>query len=226
MEISEAKRIQEIEEYYFSTKLKEISDIEETGEKVINLGIGNPDLPPSQSTIDALQNSAMQSGNHGYQSYNSSVELREAISGYYKNTYNVKLKAEKEILPLRGSKEGIMLISIAFLNPGDVVLVPNPGYPTYNSASQMMDAEIKYYDLKEENDWQIDIDGLKKTDLSRVKIMWINYPNMPTGAVASNNLFYELTKLAEQNNVLLCNDNLSRWCTRCRFRIKFIKQVS
>jgi aspartate/methionine/tyrosine aminotransferase len=207
MEISEAKRIQEVEEYYFSTKLKEISELEKTGEKVINLGIGNPDSPPTQSTIDALQISAMQQGNHGYQSYNSSIELREAISNFYKDTYDVRLNAEKEILPLRGSKEGIMFISMAYLNPGDVVLVPNPGYPTYSSVTRMMNAEIKYYDLKEENNWQIDIEELKRTDLSRVKIMWINYPHMPTGIAASIDLFNELTILAKQNNFLLCNDN-------------------
>jgi aspartate/methionine/tyrosine aminotransferase len=207
MQISEAKRIQEIEEYYFSTKLKEISKIEETGEKVINLGIGNPDLPPSQRTIDALHNSVIPKGNHGYQSYSSSIELREAISKFYKNTYYVSLDADTEILPIRGSKEGIIIISIAFLNPGDLVLVPNPGYPTYTAVTRMMNAEIIYYDLKEENDWQIDIDDLKKADLSRVKIMWVNYPNMPTGAVASINLFNELIKLARQNNFLICNDN-------------------
>ncbi|MEJ2196831.1 MAG: aminotransferase class I/II-fold pyridoxal phosphate-dependent enzyme [Ignavibacteriaceae bacterium] len=205
--IKEANRIQRVEEYYFSTKLSEIRNIEKAGEKVINLGIGNPDLPPSQSTIYALKNSAEQAGNHGYQSYKSLDELREVISDYYKSTYNVSLDAETEILPLRGSKEGIMFISMAFLNPGDVVLLPNPGYPTYTSVSRMLDAEIIYYGLKEENNWQIDIDELKKTDLSQVKIMWINYPNMPTGAVASKELFDELIKLAEQNNFLLCNDN-------------------
>ena len=207
MAIREAKRIQQVEEYYFSTKLNEIRDIEKTGEKVINLGIGNPDLPPSHSTIDALKNSATQTENHGYQSYKSSDDLREAISDFYKNTYDVRLDAETEILPLKGSKEGILIISMAFLNSGDVVLVPNPGYPTYTAASRMMDAEIQYYDLKEENGWQVDVDDLKKTDLSRVKIMWINYPNMPTGAVASIELFNELTKLAAEYNFLLCNDN-------------------
>jgi LL-diaminopimelate aminotransferase len=207
MVIKEARRIQKVEEYYFSTKLSEIRHIEKKGEKVINLGIGNPDLPPSHSTVNAVKISAEQAGNHGYQSYKSSDELREAFSDFYKNTYDVNLDAETEILPLRGSKEGIMFISMAFLNPGDVVLLPNPGYPTYTSVSRMLDAEIIYYGLKEENNWQIDIDELKKTDLSQVKIMWINYPNMPTGAVASKELYDELIKLAEQNNFLLCNDN-------------------
>jgi len=205
--IKEAKRIQSVEEYYFSTKLSEIKNIEKTGEKVINLGIGNPDLPPSARTIEALKNSAEQAGNHGYQSYNSSTELRKAISDFYKNTYDVNLDPETEILPLRGSKEGIMIISMAFINPGDVVLIPNPGYPTYTYVSLMMNAEINYYDLREENDWQIDIDELKKTDLSRVKIMWINYPNMPTGAVTSEELYDKLIKIAVQNNFLICNDN-------------------
>ncbi|UCH66134.1 MAG: aminotransferase class I/II-fold pyridoxal phosphate-dependent enzyme [Ignavibacterium sp.] len=207
MEINEAKSIQKVEEYYFSTKLKEISDIEKTREKVINLGIGNPDLPPSQSTIDALKDSAMQSGNHGYQSYNASFELREAISKHYKDTYGVKIDTENELLPLRGSKEGIMIISMAFLNPGDVVLVPNPGYPTYAAATRMLNAELEYYDLIEENDWQIDIEDLKNRDLSKLKIMWVNYPHMPTGAVASISLFNELINLAKQNDFLLCNDN-------------------
>jgi aspartate/methionine/tyrosine aminotransferase len=207
MEINEAKSIQEVEEYYFSTKLNEISDIEKTGEKVINLGIGNPDLPPSQSTIDALKDSATQRGNHGYQSYNSSIELREAISEYYNNTYNVKLDAETEILPLRGSKEGIMIVSMAYLNPGDIVLIPNPGYPAYAAATRMLNAEIKYYNLKEENKWQIIIEDLKNEDLTKVKIMRGNYPHMPTGAAGSIDLFNELTTLAKQNNFLLCNDN-------------------
>lgn len=207
MAITEANRITELEEYYFSRKLKEISDIEKTGKNIINLGIGNPDLPPSQSTIDALSESANQSGNHGYQGYSSSPELRNAISEYYNKIYSVVLDPGREILPLIGSKEGIMHISMAFLNPGDEVLIPNPGYPAYTSASKMIGAAIRYYDLNEKNSWQVDIDELKTKDLSRVKIMWINYPNMPTGAVASSGLFEELISVAKRHNFLLCNDN-------------------
>ncbi len=207
MAITEANRITELEEYYFSRKLKEISDIEKTGKNIINLGIGNPDLPPSQSTIDALSESANQSGNHGYQGYSSSPELRNAISEYYNKIYSVVLDPGREILPLIGSKEGIMHISMAFLNPGDEVLIPNPGYPAYTSASKIIGAAIRYYDLNEKNNWHVDIDELKTKDLSRVKIMWINYPHMPTGAVASSGLFEELISIARKNNFLLCNDN-------------------
>ena len=207
MSISEANRIAQIEEYYFSKKLKEIKDIEKNGTKVINLGIGNPDLPPSQSTINALTKSAKQSGNHGYQSYKSTHELRKAISDYYAEVYSVSLKPETEILPLIGSKSGIMHISMAFLDPEDEVLIPNPGYPVYASAGRMLGSSIKYYDLKEDENWQINIDELNKIDLSRVKLMWINYPNMPTGKTASPGLFRELIDLAGKNNFLLCNDN-------------------
>lgn len=207
MAITEANRITGLEEYYFSKKLKEISDIEKTGINIINLGIGNPDLPPSQSTIDALSESANQSGNHGYQGYSSSPELRNAISEYYNKNFSVVLDPGKEILPLIGSKEGIMHISMAFLNPGDEVLIPNPGYPAYTSASKIMGAAIRYYDLNEKNNWQVDIDVIKTKDLSRVKIMWINYPHMPTGAVAASGLFEELIGIAREHNFLLCNDN-------------------
>ena len=207
MAITEANRITELEEYYFSRKLKEISDIEKTGKNIINLGIGNPDLPPSQSTIDALSESANQSGNHGYQGYSSSPELRNAISEYYNKIYSVVLDPGREILPLIGSKEGIMHISMAFLNPGDEVLIPNPGYPAYTSASKIIGAAIRYYDLNEKNNWHVDIDELKTKDLSRVKIMWINYPHMPTGAIAASGLFEELIGIAREHNFLLCNDN-------------------
>jgi len=207
MAITEAKRITGIEEYYFSRKLKEISDIEKTGINIINLGIGNPDLPPSQSTIDALSKSANQSRNHGYQGYSSSPELRNAISEYYNKIYEVFLDPGREILPLIGSKEGIMHISMAFLNPGDEVLIPNPGYPAYTSVSKIMGAAIRYYDLNENNNWHVNIDELRTKDLSRVKIMWINYPHMPTGAVAASGLFEELISIARKHNFLLCNDN-------------------
>jgi len=207
MAITEAYRITELEEYYFSRKLKEISEIEKMGKNIINLGIGNPDLPPSQSTIDVLSKSANQPGSHGYQGYRSSPELRKAIAEHYKKTYNAVLNSETEILPLIGSKEGIMHISMAFLNPEDEVLIPNPGYPAYLSASKMIGAAIRCYDLNEKNNWQVDIDELKAKDLSRVKIMWINYPHMPTGAVAASGLFEELIGIARKHDFLLCNDN-------------------
>jgi LL-diaminopimelate aminotransferase len=207
MAITEANRLAAVGEYYFSKKLKEIIELENSGIGVINLGIGNPDLPPSQNTTNALVKSANNPANHGYQSYKSSPELRNAIAEYYRITYKVALDPETEVLPLIGSKEGIMHISMAFLNPGDEVLVPNPGYPSYTSASKILGAVVKYYDLKEENDWQINISELKSKDLSKVKIMWINYPHMPTGAIASNGLFKELIILAEEKNFLLCNDN-------------------
>ena len=207
MAITEAKRLAETGEYYFSKKLKEISEMEKRGVKVINLGIGNPDLPPSQSTIKALVSSANNPANHGYQSYRSSPELRQSISEFYNKIYDVDLNPETEVLPLIGSKEGIMHISMAYLNPEDEVLVPNPGYPAYTSAGRISGAVVKHYDLKEENNWQIDIAELKSKDLSKVKIMWINYPHMPTGALPPDGLFKELVNLAKENNFLLCNDN-------------------
>jgi aspartate/methionine/tyrosine aminotransferase len=207
MAIAEANRLAEVGEYYFSKKLKEINEIEKRGVNVINLGIGNPDLPPSESTISTLVSSAINPENHGYQSYRSSSDLRQAISEFYNKTYSVDLNPETEVLPLIGSKEGIMHISMAFLNPGDEVLVPNPGYPAYTSASKILDVAVKYYDLKEENNWQIDIAELKSKDLSKVKIMWINYPHMPTGVLPSDGMFKELVSLTKENNFLLCNDN-------------------
>ena len=207
MAITEAKRLAETGEYYFSKKLKEISEMEKRGVEVINLGIGNPDLPPSQSTIKALVSSASNPANHGYQSYRSSPELRQSISEFYNKIYNVDLNPETEVLPLIGSKEGIMHISMTFINPEDEVLVPNPGYPAYTSTGKISGAVVNHYDLKEENNWQIDIAELKRKDLSKVKIMWINYPHMPTGTLPSDGLFEELVNLAGENNFLLCNDN-------------------
>lgn len=207
MIISEAARISNIEEYYFLRKLKEISELEKTGARVINLGIGNPDLPPSMATINALIESAKCPNNHGYQSYRSIPELRRTISDFCTKTYKTSLDPEGEILPLTGSKEGIAYISLAFLNPGDEVLIPNPGYPTYSLVNRMVGTKIKYYDLEENKNWQINIEQLKRADLSKVKIMWINYPNMPTGKIAAPGLFKELIDLASENNFLLCHDN-------------------
>ncbi|MDN5203146.1 aminotransferase class I/II-fold pyridoxal phosphate-dependent enzyme [Fulvivirgaceae bacterium BMA10] len=207
MIIPEANRLNHVKEYYFSRKLQEIRDMQAQGKDVINLGIGNPDFAPSEATIEALMQSANNPANHGYQSYKGVPELRSAIAGWYTRIYNVALDPDREILPLIGSKEGIMHISMAFLNEGDEVLVPNPGYPTYTSVSRLVGAKIKTYNLDENNDWGIDVHQLKNMDLSRVKIMWVNFPNMPTGANGSDGLFNELIALARENKFLICNDN-------------------
>ena len=207
MIISEAERLSMVSEYYFSRKLQQIADMRKSGIPVINLGIGSPDLMPSEATIKALAESASKSENHGYQSYRGSVELRAAIAKWYLQTYNVALNPDSEILPLIGSKEGITHISMAFLNPGDEVLVPNPGYPTYTSVSNLAGATVRYYDLLEDQNWAVDIEQLRKQDLSKVKLMWINYPNMPTGADATDSLFEQLIALAHEKKFLICNDN-------------------
>ena len=177
------------------------------GMDVLNLGIGNPDLSPSRETIEALHDSSRQPANHGYQSYRGIPALREAIARWYQRIYGLKLDAVGEILPLIGSKEGIMHISMAFLNPGDEVLVPDPGYPTYTSVSELVGARVRTYDLDENQGWLVDLDQLKGKDLSKVKIMWINYPNMPTGAKGSKDLFKALITLAREREFLIVNDN-------------------
>jgi aspartate/methionine/tyrosine aminotransferase len=205
--IAPAKRLQQVEEYYFSKKLAEIEQLRKSGKQIINLGIGSPDLAPSPQTIQALTETAVQSNNHGYQSYRGIAALRNALSSWMKNIYGIELNGEHEILPLMGSKEGIMHISMAFLNPGDEVLIPNPGYPTYSSVSNLVGAKIRTYDLKAENNWEIDLDELAKTDLSKVKIMWLNYPHMPTGKNGSVALFRKLVDFALKHEILLVNDN-------------------
>lgn len=207
MLIATANRLNEVKEYYFSKKLQEVAALQKAGNDVINLGIGSPDMPPSDQTIDRLINSAKQKQNHSYQSYRSVPELREAMSKWYGKTYGVNIDPVTEVLPLLGSKEGIMYISMAFLNPGDEVLVPNPGYPAYSAVANLIGAKVKYYDLKEENGWLPDLEFLRTEDLSKVKIMWINYPHMPTGTSAPENLFKELIKFALEKNILLCHDN-------------------
>lgn len=205
--IKTAKRISNVEEYYFSKKLAEVRSLDTPELRVINLGIGSPDLAPSSSTIDALVQSANNPANHGYQNYKGIPALREAIRDFYKSTYSVSLNAEQNILPLMGSKEGIMHISMAFVNEGEEVLIPNPGYPTYSSVANLVGAKLRPYSLSEEKDWSVDIDALRKQDLSRVKLMWVNYPHMPTGKVASKNELQELVNLAKQYNFLIVNDN-------------------
>ena len=212
MIIHPAERTSSVQEYYFSRKLKEIALINsqraaEGEDPVINLGIGSPDGMPPQEAIEALTASAIQSGNHAYQSYVGLPELRQAFADWYARWYGVELDPSKEIQPLVGSKEGILLISLAFLNKGDKVLVPDPGYPTYSSASRLVEAEIVTYDLKAENGWQPDFEALENMDLSGVKIMWTNYPGMPTGAPATVELYAKLVDFGKRHGIMICNDN-------------------
>ena len=207
MIIHPANRLSDVQEYYFSKKLKEIRELNVSGKNIINLGIGSPDLAPSPEAIEALIETAEKTNTHGYQSYTGIPELRNAIGSWMASTYGVDFKAENEILPLMGSKEGIMHISMAFLNPGDKVLVPNPGYPTYTSVSNLLDADIEFYDLDEQNDWNVDVERLKQKDLSKVKLLWLNFPHMPTGARADVHILQELINLAKENKFLIVNDN-------------------
>lgn len=205
--ITKAKRLDIIEEYYFSSKLREVRQLASEGNPVINMGIGSPDLSPSQEVIDAIV-AAMQDPNaHQYQSYQGVPELRASMAQFYKNHFDVEVNPLTEILPLMGSKEGIMHISLAYLNEGDHVLIPNPGYPTYTSVTNLVGAVPVYYDLKEQNNWEPDFEALEKLDLSKVKIMWIGYPHMPTGARGSLELFEKLIAFAKKHSILLVNDN-------------------
>lgn len=205
--IQPAERISVVEEYYFSRKLKEIAKMNAEGKSVINLGIGNPDTAPSAQTIEKLIEAGRNPRNHGYQSYIGTPELRGAFASWYQKYFGVMLNPVDEILPLIGSKEGIMHISLAFVNPGDGVLVPNPGYPTYRSVSNIVGANIIDYDLDEKQNWQPDFAALEKKDLSNVKLMWVNYPNMPTGARASRELFQKLVDFGTKHQILIVNDN-------------------
>ena len=212
MIIKPAKRTECVQEYYFSRKLKEIAQMnvarKASGEApVINLGIGSPDGMPPMAAVEALCESAVQPGNHAYQSYVGLPELRKAFAGWYARWYGVDLDPSSEIQPLVGSKEGILLISLAFLDNGDKVLVPDPGYPTYSSASKLVEAEILTYDLRADNGWRPDFEALEKMDLSGVKIMWTNYPNMPTGASATDELYADLVAFGKRHGILICNDN-------------------
>lgn len=202
-----ADRVNSVQEYYFSKKLKEVAEMNAAGKNVINLGIGSPDLPPSDETIEALCSHARNANEHGYQPYIGIPELRKAFAGWYKKWYGVELNPKNEIQPLIGSKEGILHISLAFLNPGDGVLVPNPGYPTYSSVSKLVQANLIPYELKEELGWQPDFEELERMDLSNVKLMWTNYPNMPTGANASVDLYRKLVDFGRKHHIIICNDN-------------------
>ena len=203
----QSKRLQPIKEYYFSTKLKEIASLVAAGKPIINLGIGSPDLPPHPKVIARLAEVAQQNHVHAYQSYRGIPELRKAIAGFYQRKFGVASDFETEILPLIGSKEGIMHISMAFLNQGDEVLIPRPGYMTYRSASLLTGASPVYYDLDEAHRFLPDLDALQQMDLSKVKLMWLNYPHMPTGAQASLQDFAGLVDFAKQHQILLVNDN-------------------
>ncbi len=212
MIIKPAKRTESVREYYFSRKLKEIASMNAERmasgrEPIINLGIGSPDGMPPLPAIDALCEGARQTGNHAYQSYVGLPELRQAFADWYARWYKVELDPAKEIQPLVGSKEAILLISLAFLDKGDKVLVPDPGYPTYSSASKLVEAEILTYDLREDNGWQPDFEVLENMNLEGVKIMWTNYPNMPTGATASEDLYEKLVDFGRRHGILICNDN-------------------
>ena len=205
--IEGAKRLHTVEEYYFSKKLREVNMLKAAGKPIINLGIGSPDLQPPQKVITAITEGLQDANAHKYQSYQGLPELREAMAGFYREQFQVHLSPMTEILPLMGSKEGIMLISMAYLNEGDEVLIPNPGYPTYQSVTKLLGAKPVSYELDEANNWIPDIMALEKQDLSKVKLMWISYPHMPTGAQANYKMFEELVDFAKRNNILLVNDN-------------------
>ncbi|WP_324025545.1 aminotransferase class I/II-fold pyridoxal phosphate-dependent enzyme [Maribacter sp. BPC-D8] len=205
--IRTADRLNTIQEYYFSKKLREVRGLMAQGKPIINMGIGSPDLTPSQEVLNAIQSAVLESGAHQYQSYQGLPQLRGAIANFYKKRFNVDADPESEILPLMGSKEGIMHISLSFLNEGDEVLIPNPGYPTYTSVTNLVGAVPTYYDLTEENGWFPDLEALAKQDLSKVKIMWLSYPHMPTGASATKEQFVKIVDFAKQHDILLVNDN-------------------
>ena len=205
--ISPAHRVQQVKEYYFSKKLKEIAELNAKGANIISLGIGGPDRPPHEDVITALCEDASRSDSHGYQPYVGLPELRNAFANWYKNNYNVELDPATEIQPLIGSKEGILHTTLAFINPGDGVLLPNPGYPTYTSVSRLAEAELYTYDLTEENNWEPDFEALEKLPLEKIKLMWVNYPHMPTGRKASINLFKKLIDFGHKHNIVIVNDN-------------------
>lgn len=202
-----ADRLKGTQEYYFSKKMREIEELNIIGEKVINLGIGSPDTPPSSTVIETLINSTLQTDSHAYQSYRGIPELREAMSSWYDRHYKVNINPASEILPLIGSKEGIMHICMTYLDPGDEVLIPNPGYPAYEAATRICGGKVVKFNLREDNDWNPDISEIKSLISSRTKLIWLNYPNMPTGAKGDPNVLRELIVVAQNNGILICNDN-------------------
>ena len=202
-----ANRLNSVKEYYFSKKLREIEELKKQGVDVINAGIGSPDLAPDNSVIKELKEQSTKEGAHKYQSYKGLPELRSAFSLWYKNYFKCNLNPDNEILPLMGSKEGIMHISLAFLNKSDEVLIPDPGYPTYAAAAKMVEANVLKYDLKEENNWLPCLKSIEKNNLEKVKIMWINYPHMPTGASANDRNLIDIIEFGKKHDILICNDN-------------------
>lgn len=207
MHIQIADRLQHTEEYYFSKKLSQIAELNKQGKDIINLGIGSPDLMPPASVIETLVDEVKKPAGHGYQKYNGIPALREAIAEWYGKNYGVALDADREILPLMGSKEGIMHVCMTYLQEGDEALIPNPGYPTYRSAVQLSGATAIPFELSAENEWFPDLEKLASQDLSKVKLMWINYPHMPTGARASFSFFKQLVAFAKKHSILICHDN-------------------
>lgn len=205
--IKAAKRLDTVQEYYFSKKLREVRGLAAAGKPIINMGIGSPDLQPPTKVLEAIQGSLNDASAHKYQSYQGLPELRNAIATFYKNKFSVATNPENEVLPLMGSKEGIMHISMAFLNEGDKVLIPNPGYPTYTSVTKLVGAEPLFYNLSDKNNWQPNFDELEAQDLSEVKIMWVNYPHMPTGTNATLETFEKLIAFGKKHNILIINDN-------------------
>ncbi len=205
--IEPARRIAEVKEYYFSRKLKEIAKLNAGGADIISLGVGGPDRPPHTDVIETLCAEAMRRDAHGYQPYVGVCELRQAFSKWYKRYYGVELDPDKEILPLIGSKEGITHITMAFVNPGDGVLVPNPGYPTYTSVSRLAEADIYNYDLTDDNGWEPDFEALEQLPLNKIKLMWVNYPNMPTGKCATMATFERLIAFGRKHGIVIVNDN-------------------
>ncbi len=206
-EISPAARLAEVSEYYFSRKLKEVAAMNAAGKNVISMAIGSPDMPPSPRTIEVLCQQAQRPDVHGYQPTVGIPELRNAMAYWYNRTYGVTLDPATEIQPMIGSKEGILHVTLAFVNPGDQVLVPNPGYPTYTSLNKILGSEIVNYNLLSDQGWQPDFEQLEQMDLSRVKLMWTNYPNMPTGANATRDLYEKLVAFARRHNIVIVNDN-------------------
>lgn len=202
-----ASRVDSIQEYYFSRKLKEVAKLNAEGKDIISLAIGSPDMPPSKQTIDKLCAVANEPDAHGYQPTSGLPELHSAMAGFYKRTYGVDLDAKTEVQPIIGSKEGIMYVTLAFCNPGDKVLIPDPGYPTYTAVNKLFGTQIVNYDLREDNGWQPDFDKLEKMDLSGIKVMWSNYPNMPTGGNARRETFDRLVAFAKEHDILVVNDN-------------------
>jgi len=202
-----AKRLDTVQEYYFSKKLREVRALSAQGKPIINMGIGSPDLQPPPAVIEAIQQAVLQEGAHKYQSYQGLPAFRQAVADFYQKNYQVVVNPENEILPLMGSKEGILHISMAFLNKGDKVLIPNPGYPTYTSVTNLVEAVPVFYDLTSEHNWEPNFKQLEQKDLSNVKLMWVNYPHMPTGAKATENLFKKLIAFGKKHQLLIINDN-------------------